>query len=44
MFIHYKSIQQKLTSNGKINKNTNYNGFETNFDLTDEFFLLNEVK
>ena len=44
MFIHYKNIQQKLTSNGKINKNTNYNGFETNIDLTDEFFLLNEVK
>ena len=44
MFIHYKGIQQKLISNDKMNKDTNYNGFETNIDLTDEFFCLNEVK
>ena len=44
MFIHYKSIQQKLISNDPINKDTNYNGFETNIDLTDEFFRLEEVK
>lgn len=44
MFIHYKNIQQKLISNDKINKDTNYNCFKTNIDLTDEFFCLNEVK